>query len=123
MLSLIKEGVEDLKRRAQRCGFPCQCAVIVLIAIVRVMVCRHQADRVVNRSAKQVFRDGSWTTVRCEEICVGDVVQVMEGEECPADIIIIASSGPSGLCYIETGRECRAVTAASVRPVFRGLRP
>lgn len=64
---------------------------------------RHKSDRVVNRSDKRVYRNGAWTSVRCEEIIVGDIVQVVEGDECPADIVLIGTSLPTGLCYIETG--------------------
>lgn len=52
---------------------------------------------------KRVFREGAWQDVRCEDLHVGELVQVKEGDECPADIILVSSSSPDGLCYIETG--------------------
>lgn len=56
----------------------------------------------VNRSEKRVFRDGGWRGLRCEEIVVGDIVRVEEDDECPADIVLVATGMPAGLCYIET---------------------
>lgn len=33
---------------------------------------------------------------------VGDVVRVKEDEYFPADLLLIASSGTDGICYVET---------------------
>ncbi|KAL2316443.1 putative phospholipid-transporting ATPase C24B11.12c [Schizosaccharomyces pombe] len=43
------------------------------------------------------FKKTYWKDVR-----VGDFVKVMDNDEIPADIVIINSSDPEGICYIET---------------------
>ena len=106
LLSLIKEGLEDFKRCGPAPPPPPPPPRDPIHAPRGMLYHRHQADRVVNRSLKQVYRGGGWETLRCQDIAVGDVVRVDEGDECPADVVLVATSGASGLCYIETGACC-----------------
>ncbi|KNC48318.1 uncharacterized protein AMSG_04549 [Thecamonas trahens ATCC 50062] len=63
---------------------------------------RHVNDRVVNQRQTIVVRNGVKMPVRWQDLVVGDIVNVTNKQFFPADIMVIASSGPQGMCYIET---------------------
>ncbi|XP_042189887.1 phospholipid-transporting ATPase IB isoform X3 [Callorhinchus milii] len=63
---------------------------------------RHKADNTVNKKKTRVLRNGKWQTIIWKEVAVGDIVKVTNGQHLPADMIVISSSEPFGMCYIET---------------------
>ncbi|XP_066576699.1 probable phospholipid-transporting ATPase IA isoform X3 [Amia ocellicauda] len=76
VVAAVKEFIEDLKR--------------------------HKADNVVNKKETQVLRNGAWEIVYWEKVEVGDIVRVNGKEYIPADTILLSSSEPQAMCYIET---------------------
>uniref|UniRef100_A0A8C0B1H5 Phospholipid-transporting ATPase n=1 Tax=Buteo japonicus TaxID=224669 RepID=A0A8C0B1H5_9AVES len=48
------------------------------------------------------LRNGMWQNIMWKEVAVGDIVKVTNGQHLPADMIIISSSEPQAMCYIET---------------------
>ncbi|XP_044312407.1 probable phospholipid-transporting ATPase IA isoform X1 [Drosophila rhopaloa] len=75
-VSAIKEIVEDIKR--------------------------HRADNEINHRLIERLDSGSWNTVRWSELTVGDIIKVGINTFFPADLILLSSSEPQAMCFIET---------------------
>ena len=60
-------------------------------------------ERNVNNPIK-VTAEGvvNWVKVRWKDIQVGDILKITSSRQFPADLILLASSEPKGMAYIET---------------------
>ncbi|KAG7517674.1 phospholipid-transporting ATPase IA isoform X6 [Solea senegalensis] len=78
--------------------------ILVVAAVKEVIedLKRHKADNVVNKKECQVLRNGAWEIVHWEKVEVGEVFRVNGSDFVPADAVILSSSEPQGMCYIET---------------------
>ena len=76
-VSLIREGIED-------------CA-------------RARLDKEQNSEPAEVYRDNQWEKTQSGNLFIGEVVEVKQDDAFPADLILIDSSLPEGICFIETG--------------------
>ena len=76
-VSLIREGIED-------------CA-------------RARLDKEQNSEPAEVYRDNKCEKTQSGNLFIGEVVEVKQDDAFPADLILIDSSLPEGICFIETG--------------------
>uniref|UniRef100_T1JKU3 Phospholipid-transporting ATPase n=1 Tax=Strigamia maritima TaxID=126957 RepID=T1JKU3_STRMM len=63
---------------------------------------RHRADDIVNNTEVLVFREGTWKSLKWTQVAVGDILKVSNSQSFPADMVLLSSSEPQGICYIET---------------------
>ncbi|TWW76011.1 Phospholipid-transporting ATPase ID [Takifugu flavidus] len=63
---------------------------------------RHKSDRQVNNRQSQVIIGGRLQNEKWKNIQVGDVIKLENNQSVAADVLLLCSSEPCGLCYIET---------------------
>ncbi|KAG7484284.1 hypothetical protein MATL_G00047960 [Megalops atlanticus] len=63
---------------------------------------RHKADNEVNKYPVTVLEEGQCTRKESEKIKVGDIVEVVEDETFPCDLILLRSSRDDDTCYVTT---------------------
>eukprot|EP00736_Rhodelphis_marinus_P009470 Rmarinus@m.21668 len=81
---------------------------------------RHKADSEVNFAKTYVLERNQFVQKAWHEVRVGDVVHVTDGNEFPADLVLLSSSSDEGTCFVDTKnldgetnlkvRECMAHT-------------
>jgi phospholipid-translocating ATPase len=81
-------------------------AFVLTLGIVRELwedLRRRRGDREVNNRLVLVHtRNGRLEEKRWKLLRVGDVVKVLDGDYFPADLLLLSSTGPEGVCYVET---------------------
>lgn len=63
---------------------------------------RHRADKETNNRLVDVMHNGEFRQKKWQDVKVGEAVRITADRFFPADIVLVSSSGPMGICYIET---------------------
>ncbi len=63
---------------------------------------RRRADRRANRQLARVYRSGRERVVPWAKLVAGDIVALDKGDTVPADLIILHTTDPDSLCYVQT---------------------
>eukprot|EP01125_Pyxidicula_operculata_P020507 TRINITY_DN7599_c0_g2_i1.p1 TRINITY_DN7599_c0_g2~~TRINITY_DN7599_c0_g2_i1.p1 ORF type:complete len:1186 (-),score=234.52 TRINITY_DN7599_c0_g2_i1:63-3599(-) len=63
---------------------------------------RHKADDEVNNRRVMALRSDQWVEIAWRDVVVGDMLQLVDDEMIPADVVPISCSNPTGQVFIET---------------------
>lgn len=82
---------------------PLSC-VLILKALKDLIddIARHKNDNLVNSRPTLVLRGKHLKKEKWCQISVGDIIKLQNDDFVAADLLLLASSEPHGLCYIET---------------------
>ena len=86
-------------------------ALVPIIIVLGVSLTREaiedcsmaKLDKEQNNEPTEVYVDTQWEQTQSGKLHMGEIVSVKQDDAFPADLILIDSGLPEGICYIETG--------------------
>nr|GFB12109.1 phospholipid-transporting ATPase 1-like [Tanacetum cinerariifolium] len=63
---------------------------------------RHRSDRIENNRLSSVLTNNTYQPKKWKDIQVGDVIKFSANETIPCDIVLLSTSDPTGVAYIQT---------------------
>lgn len=63
---------------------------------------RYLSDKKANEREVWIVRHGVKKLIQAQDIRVGNIVWLRENDEAPCDLVLLGTSDPQGVCYIET---------------------
>ncbi|KAL8995597.1 MAG: hypothetical protein Q9169_004709 [Polycauliona sp. 2 TL-2023] len=97
MLSMAKEGYDDLRR------FKLDKAENNKSTVV--LRCRNSQSEAREKVAgldSTAQGPGQWTSIKWKDVRVGDVVKLVRNEAAPADLVVLHANGMNDVAYVET---------------------
>ncbi|KAM3238395.1 phospholipid-transporting ATPase 2 isoform X1 [Capsicum annuum] len=67
---------------------------------------RYLSDKKANEKEVWLVWKGIRKHIQAQDICVGNIVWLRENDEVPCDLVLIGTSDPQGLCYVEVTFYC-----------------
>uniref|UniRef100_A0AAY4D161 Phospholipid-transporting ATPase n=1 Tax=Denticeps clupeoides TaxID=299321 RepID=A0AAY4D161_9TELE len=81
---------------------------LIIVLSVRGMkdlsadLARRRSDSQINSRPCDVLTPAGFTTLQWKDVCIGDVLRIHKDQIIPADLLLLCSSEPHSLCYVET---------------------
>ncbi|KAL2651991.1 hypothetical protein R1flu_020119 [Riccia fluitans] len=63
---------------------------------------RYQLDKLANERSIWVLKKGIKTRIQAQDIQVGDILWLRDKDEVPCDMVLLGTSEPGGICFVET---------------------
>ncbi|KAI1229883.1 hypothetical protein IHE44_0010588, partial [Lamprotornis superbus] len=92
-ITAVKDATDDYDPIPKR---------LTLLSLSPCSQFRHKSDNQVNNRQSQVLIGGVLRQEQWMNVCVGDIIKLENNQFVAADLLLLSSSEPHGLCYIET---------------------
>ncbi|XP_019449358.1 PREDICTED: phospholipid-transporting ATPase 1-like isoform X2 [Lupinus angustifolius] len=63
---------------------------------------RHQSDKIENKRLASVLVNGEFHEKKWKDVRVGEVIKIIANETMPCDIVLLSTSDPTGVAYVQT---------------------